>query len=70
MRPLTIARVFAHVRPDGGVGPFEPRRFELMLDSTAALDAQQREALRIMRQLGWQPRGGARIEPRDLRQEA
>ena len=66
MRPRTSITVLARVRPAGAVGPFEPRRFELMLDAGDVLDAQQREALRILRQIGWQPRGPVEVLPRDL----
>lgn len=55
---LTSTKVLAHVRPDGAVGPFGVQRtFEFMLDSSNTPEQQRKEALRILRQIGYEARG-------------
>lgn len=63
MTRLTTHRVRAGgVRPIGSVGPFEPRSFGFMLDAADPPQAQRREAVRILRQLGFEFRGPIEIE--------
>lgn len=63
MTRLTTHRVHAAaVRPIGSVGPFEPRSFAFMLDASASLQAKRGEAIRILRQLGYEFRHAIEIE--------
>lgn len=52
----------AGVRPIGSVGFFEPRSFGFMLDPRDEPQAKRREAIRILRQLGYEFRGAIEIE--------
>jgi hypothetical protein len=49
-------KVLAHVRPEGALGIFEFRPFYLMLGNGTA-DQLSKEAIRILRQIGWETRG-------------
>lgn len=63
MTRLTTHRVRASgVRPIGSVGPFEPRSFGFMLDPRDPPLVQRGEAVRILRQLGYEFRGAIEIE--------
>ena len=56
MKPVTEHKVTANVRADGALGLYETRPFWLMLaDGTP--DQQAKEAIRILRQIGWETRG-------------
>lgn len=55
--PRRVCRraVSAMVRVDGALGVFKRRRFDLMLGVDQSPEAEHREALRIIRQIGWEP---------------
>lgn len=57
MTLLTSTKVRANVRNDGAIGVFESRTFEFMLDASQSEDKQVREAIRILRQIGYETRG-------------
>lgn len=57
MHYLQSTAVVANVRNDGAIGSFEPRTFDLMLDQRDSQDKQMKEAIRIIRQLGYETRG-------------
>lgn len=50
------------VRRIGSAGPFEARSFAFMLDPRDPPQAQRRDAIRILRQLGYEFRGAIEIE--------
>lgn len=54
---LTRTPVTATVRPIGSAGPFAPRAFEFLLDARGTPQAQCREAIRILKQIGYEHRG-------------
>jgi len=54
---LSSIAIVANVRPDGAIGEFYRRTFDLMLDQRQPQDKQLREAIRILRQIGYETRG-------------
>lgn len=63
MTRLTTHRVHAAgVRPIGSAASYEPRSFGFMLDPSDPPLVQRGEAIRILRQLGYEFRGAIRIE--------
>lgn len=62
MLTLTTTHLTASVRPIGSVGPFTPRAFAFMLDARDTVQAQRREALRILKQIGYELRGPLNLE--------
>lgn len=56
MTYLTSATVVAQVRQTGSIGVFEQRVFHPLLDSQSTETDQQLEAIRLIRQLGFETR--------------
>jgi hypothetical protein len=54
---LAPIAIIASVRTDGAIGEFNRRTFDLMLDQREPQDKQLREAIRILRQIGYETRG-------------
>lgn len=54
---LQSVAIVANVRTDGAIGKFERRTFDLMLDAQAPQEKQLKEAIRILRQIGYETRG-------------
>ena len=57
MKPLTNVAIIANVRPDGAIGVFEERTFDLMLGALDTQDKQLKEAIRILRHNGYETCG-------------
>lgn len=53
---LSRYHVVASVRLVGAIGGFQPRSFDLMLDGADSPGARVREACRIIRQIGYDPK--------------
>ena len=47
----------ANVRTDGAIGVFQKRTFDLMLDQRQPQEKQLKEAIRILRQIGYETKG-------------
>lgn len=62
MITLTEHKVVARVRTEGAIGVFEPRDFFLMLDLQDDMQVKEREAIRILRQIGYETCGLRVIE--------
>lgn len=62
---LNPFNIVASVRQEGSIGTFEKRTFHLMLDAFSAADKQQKEAIRIIRQLGFETQSLQIVYPMD-----
>jgi hypothetical protein len=69
MPHLSHTAVVANVRRDGAIGVFERRTFGLMLDQREPQHRQLREAIRILRQIGYETRS-VEIEPDQAQRQA
>ncbi len=56
MQTVTEHKITANVRSEGAIGTFETRPFYLML-GPGSQEAKTKEAIRILRQIGWETRG-------------
>jgi len=54
MTPLSNIGIVASVRPDGSMGDYAIKTFDLMLGSMDAQGRQLKEAKRILRQIGYE----------------
>lgn len=61
MTTVTEHKVTANVRTEGAIGTFETRPFWLMLGAGTP-ESQVKEAIRILRQIGWETRG-MKVDP-------
>ena len=62
MSYLSHIGIVANVRPDGSMGEYNTRTFDLMLCSLEDQAKQIKEAKRILRQIGYQVKS-AQFEP-------
>lgn len=70
MNVLNPFNIVSSVRQEGSLGNFEKRTFHLMLDAFSAADKQQKEAIRIIRQLGFETQSLQIVYPMDEEPEA